>query len=213
VPIGIVTHGQGLVWTKITLSGQESHAGSTPMDRRVNAGLGMARIIASVDDIAQDYAPNARATVGQCDVYPNAVNVIPGQAILTIDMRNPDQDQLDGMVKDLYDQANKIAEDIGLEIEFEELSNMSPIAFDTDAINHLREASKTLGYQTKDLVSGAGHDAFWISKIAPSAMIMCPCVGGLSHNEAEDITPEWATASTDVLYHAVLNMAEISTHE
>ena len=213
IPIGIVTHGQGLVWTKITLVGQESHAGSTPMDRRVNAGLGMARIIASVDDIAQRYAPNARATVGQCDVYPNAVNVIPGQAILTVDMRDPDQDQLNAMVKDLYNHANKIADEIGLKIQFEELSNMSPIAFDDDVINHLKEASASLGYSSKDLVSGAGHDAFWVSKIAPSAMIMCPCIGGLSHNEAEEITPEWATASTDVLYHAVLNMAEISTHD
>ena len=181
------------------------------MDRRVNAGLGMAQIIAGVDDIAQHYAPDARATVGQCDVYPNSVNVIPGQAVLTVDMRHPDQKQLNAMVKDLYAQAQDIAEKIGLEIIFEELSNIAPIAFDETCLNHLRQAAETFDYQYLELISGAGHDAFWVSKVAPSAMIMCPCVGGLSHNEAEDITPEWATASTDVLCHAVLNMAEIVT--
>ena len=211
IPIGIVTHGQGLVWTRITLTGKESHAGSTPMDRRVNAGLGMAQIIASVDEIAQHYAPDARATVGQCDVYPNSVNVIPGQAILTVDMRHPDQQQLNAMVKDLYAHAQKIAANIGLEIIFEELSNIAPITFDETCLDHLRHAAEIFDYPYLDLISGAGHDAFWVSKVAPSAMIMCPCVGGLSHNEAEDITPAWATASTDVLCHAVLNMAEIVT--
>ena len=211
IPIGIVTHGQGLVWTRITLTGKESHAGSTPMDRRVNAGLGMAQIIAGVDEIAQHYAPDARATVGQCDVYPNSVNVIPGQAILTVDMRHPDQQQLNAMVKDLYAHAQKIAANIGLEIIFEELSNITPITFDETCLDHLRHAAETFDYPYLDLISGAGHDAFWISKVAPSAMIMCPCVEGLSHNEAEDITPAWATASTDVLCHAVLNMAEIVT--
>ena len=209
IPIGIVTHGQGLVWTKVILKGNESHAGSTPMDRRVNAGLGMAKIISKVDDIAQQFAPNARATVGHCEVHPNSVNVIPGEAIMTIDMRHPDQDLLKAMVTELYNGATSIAEDIGLDIQFEELSNIAPIAFDDVCLTHLKDAATELNYQYMNLVSGAGHDAFWISKIAPSAMVMCPCVDGLSHNEAEDITPGWATASTDVLCHAVLNMAEI----
>ena len=213
ISIGIVTNGQGIVWTRITLEGTESHAGSTPMDRRCNAGLGMAQIIANVDEIASHYAPDARATVGQADIYPNSVNVIPGKAVLSIDMRHPDQKQLNAMVNDLYANAQKISEHLGLEIVFEELSNIAPVAFDEACVAHLRQAANSLNYQHLDLISGAGHDAFWISKIAPSAMIMCPCVDGLSHNEAEDIIPEWATASTDVLCYALLNMAEIITHK
>ena len=167
------------------------------MDRRCNAGLGMAQIIANVDEIASHYAPDARATVGQADIYPNSVNVIPGKAVLSIDMRHPDQKQLNAMVNDLYANAQKISEHLGLEIVFEELSNIAPIAFDEACVAHLRQAANSLNYQHLDLISGAGHDAFWISKIAPSAMIVCPCVDELSHNEAEDIIPEWATASTD----------------
>lgn len=209
IPVGIVTHGQGSIWTKITLLGKESHSGSTPMDRRRNAGLGMARVTALVDEIAQQYAPDARGTVGNGEIFPNSINTVPGKAVFAVDMRCPDPKILTAMVKELYDQAGEIARDMGLEIAFEELSNIAPITFDAHCVDHLRQASRSLDYAFTEIVSGAGHDAFWVSKVAPTAMIMCPCVDGLSHNEAEDITPDWAKASTDVLYHAVLNMAEI----
>ena len=209
IPIGIVTHGQGLVWTKITFTGKESHAGSTPMDRRANAGLGMAKLMARADDIATRYAPHARATVGQCELHPNSVNVIPGTASLTVDLRHPDPDHLKAMVADLHDQAHQVAADDGLTVALEEVGNIAPIAFDKECLATLRRAAKSLNHEHLDLISGAGHDAFWISKVAPSAMIMCPCVDGLSHNEAEEITPDWATASAEVLCHAVLEMAEI----
>jgi N-carbamoyl-L-amino-acid hydrolase len=209
IPIGVVTHGQGLLWTKITLIGKESHSGSTPMDHRANAGLGMARIITLVDNIAHSYAPNARGTVGSCEIFPNAVNVIPGKAIFSVDLRNPDPEKLIAMKNDLRRKARAIADEIGLEISFDELSNVPPIVFDSECVEHLRDAAMALNYEHLDIVSGAGHDAFWISKVAPSAMLMCPCVAGLSHNEAEEILPEWAKASTDVLYHAVLTMAGV----
>ena len=113
------------------------------------------------------------------------------------------------MQEELVATATEIATNAGLEIDFEQLSNVAPITFDEGCVSSLRDAANALNYDFKEIVSGAGHDAFWVSKVAPSAMIMCPCVDGLSHNEAEEISPFWAQASTDVLYRAVLEQAEI----
>ena len=209
VPIGVVTHGQGSIWTRITLTGKEAHTGSTPMDRRINAGLGMARITTVVDEIAHSHAPNAVGAVGSCEIFPNSINIIPGKAVFTIDFRSPDQDKLNSMQEEMEKRSTEIAHEIGLGIEFEQLSNVAPVAFDPECVRCLSDAAKSLNYEYLEIVSGAGHDAFWISKVAPTAMIMCPCVDGLSHNEAEEISPEWAASSTNVLYHAVLEMAEI----
>jgi len=209
VPIGVVTHGQGSIWTRITLTGKEAHTGSTPMDRRVNAGLGMARITTVVDEIAHSHAPNAVGAVGSCEIFPNSINIIPGKAVFTIDFRSPDQAKLNAMQEELEKRSTEIAREIGLGIEFEQLSNVAPVSFDPECVRCLSDAAKSLNYEYLEIVSGAGHDAFWINRVAPTAMIMCPCVDGLSHNEAEEISPEWAASSTNVLYHAVLEMAEI----
>lgn len=210
VDIGIVTHGQGLRWLEITLTGRESHTGSTPMPKRLNAGLGMARITELVDDIAWSHAPNAVGAVGHCDVYPNSRNIIPGKSVFTIDFRSPDLDVLNDMVSRLETGANKVAEAIGLDIEIQEVGAFDPVTFDESCVGALRRAAERLGYSHRDLVSGAGHDACWINRVAPTAMVMCPCKDGLSHNEAEDITREWSTAGAEVLFHAVLETAEIS---
>lgn len=209
IDIGVVTHGQGLRWIEITLTGKESHTGTTPMPLRRNAGLGMARITQLVDEIALSHAPKAVGAVGHCDVYPNSRNIIPGRCVFTIDFRCPDKDILISMDNDLRAGAEKIARDAGLEIEIREVGGFDPITFDADCVGMVRNAARELGYSHRDIVSGAGHDACWISKVAPSAMVMCPCVDGLSHNEAEEITPEWATAGADVLMRAVLQAAEI----
>lgn len=209
IPIGIVTHGQGSIWSRITLKGREAHTGSTPMGHRANAGLGMARVTSLVDEIAWSHAPHAVGTVGSCEIFPNSINIIPGLAVFTVDFRSPDAGILNAMQEELEAKATGIAKDIGLEITFEQLSNVAPVTFDTDCVSCLRDAARSLNYDYKEIVSGAGHDAFWVNKVAPSAMIMCPCVDGLSHNEAEDISPYWARSSTDVLYRAVLEMAEI----
>lgn len=207
--IGIVTHGQGLSWLEITLTGKESHTGSTPMPMRVNAGLGMARITQLVDEIAHNYEPNAVGAIGQCDIYPNSRNIIPGKAVFTVDFRHPEKSIITSMEEELRLGAEKIAKEIGLTLEIESVGGFDPVTFDPDCVAMIRASAEKLGYGYRDLVSGAGHDACWINKVAPTAMVMCPCVGGLSHNEAEEITQKWASAGADVLLHSVLDSAEI----
>ncbi|WBU61695.1 Zn-dependent hydrolase [Paracoccus albus] len=207
--IGVVTHGQGLWWLQVTLTGKDAHTGSTPMNMRVNAGLGMARIIDAVHRIAMDHQPDAVGAVGQANVYPNSRNVIPGKAVFTIDFRSPQLEKLNAMRARLEDEAPKIAADLGLGIEIEPVGHFDPVTFDEGLVKTVRDAAESLGYSHLDIVSGAGHDACWINRVAPTVMIMCPCVDGLSHNEAEEISPEWASAGADVLLHAVLETAEV----
>ena len=207
--IGIVTHGQGLSWLEITLTGKESHTGSTPMAMRVNAGLGMARVTQLVDDIAHRYEPNAVGAIGQCNIYPNSRNIIPGKAIFTVDFRHPEKSIISSMEQELRLGAEKIAQEIGLTFDMESVGGFDPVTFDPDCVTMVRNSAEKLGYGHRDIVSGAGHDACWINKVAPTAMVMCPCVGGLSHNEAEEISQKWATAGADVLLHSVLDSAEI----
>lgn len=207
--IGVVTHGQGLWWLQITLTGKESHTGSTPMPMRKNAGLGMARITELVHKAAMGHQPNAVGAIGHVDVYPNSRNVIPGKVVFTVDIRSPDLGILDAMKTEIETNAPKIAKELGLEIEIEDVGHFDPVTFDEGCVTAVRNAAERLGYSHRNIVSGAGHDACWINRIAPTAMVMCPCVDGLSHNEDEEISKEWAAAGTDVLLHAVLETAEI----
>jgi N-carbamoyl-L-amino-acid hydrolase len=207
--IGVVTHGQGLWWLQVTLTGKEAHTGSTPMPMRRNAGLGMARITELVHRIAMENQPAAVGAIGHVDVYPNSRNVIPGKVVFTVDFRSPDQATLDGMKARLEREAPKIAEELGLGIEIEPVGHFDPVTFDEGCVRAVRDAADRLGYSHRDIISGAGHDACWINRVAPTAMVMCPCVDGLSHNEDESITREWATAGADVLFHAAVETAEI----
>ncbi|RKF05397.1 Zn-dependent hydrolase [Oceaniradius stylonematis] len=207
--IGVVTHGQGLRWIECTVTGKESHTGSTPMPMRKNAGRGLAQITELVHDIAMSNAPNAVGAIGHVDVYPNSRNIIPGKVVFTVDFRSHELDTLNAMVERLMAQAPKLCEHIGVAFEAEIVGQFDPPAFDEECVRMIREAAERLGYSHMDIISGAGHDACWINRVAPTAMVMCPCVDGLSHNEAEDITKEWAKAGADVLFHAVMEKAEI----
>ena len=207
--IGVVTHGQGLIWTQITITGKDSHTGSTPMNMRKNAGLGMARILDLVDEIAWEHAPNAVGAAGHIDIFPNSRNVIPGKVIFTVDFRSPNQEIISAMVQRLKTEGRGICEKLGLQVKFEKVGGFEPVEFDSNCVTAVRNAAERLGYSHRDLVSGAGHDACWINRVAPAAMVMCPCVDGLSHNEAEEISPEWAAAGANVLLHAVVETAEI----
>jgi N-carbamoyl-L-amino-acid hydrolase len=209
IAIGVVTHGQGLRWVECTVTGKESHTGSTPMPMRKNAGRGLARITELVHDIAMKHQPNSVGAIGQVDVYPNSRNIIPGKVVFTIDFRSHLQDVIDAMLEEFYEKAPKLCEEIGVSLETEIVGQFNPPAFDETLVGAVRDAAETLGYSHMDIVSGAGHDACWINDLYPTAMIMCPCVDGLSHNEAEEISPEWAAAGTDVLLHAVLETAQI----
>jgi N-carbamoyl-L-amino-acid hydrolase len=179
------------------------------MPMRRNAGLGMARILQLVDEIAWSHQPDAVGAAGHIDVFPNSRNVIPGKVVFTVDFRSPNLDVLQDMEKRLFEGAQRIAAEIGLGIELENVNRFDPVTFNEELVAKVREAAEKLGYSHRDIISGAGHDACWINRVAPAAMVMCPCVGGLSHNEAEEITPEWAAAGADVLFHAVIETAEI----
>jgi N-carbamoyl-L-amino-acid hydrolase len=207
--IGVVTHGQGLWWLEVTLTGKDAHTGSTPMNMRVNAGLGMARITEAVHRIAMDHQPAAVGAVGQANVYPNSRNVIPGKAVFTIDFRSPDLAKLTSMREKLEAEATQIAAGLGLGISIEPVGHFDPVTFDEGCVAAIRDAAERLGYSHMNIVSGAGHDACWINRMYPTAMVMCPCVDGLSHNEAEEISKEWAAAGADVLFHAVVETAGI----
>ena len=207
--IGVVTHGQGLSWTQVTVTGRDSHTGSTPMPMRKNAGLAMARILEKVDEIAWSHAPDAVGAAGHIDVFPNSRNVIPGRAVFTVDFRSPDLAVIQDMEARLRVEGQKIADDMGVTVEFEKVGGFDPVTFDEGCVSAVRDAAERLGLSHRDLISGAGHDACWINRVAPTAMVMCPCVDGLSHNEAEEISPEWAAAGANVLFHAVVETAEI----
>ena len=207
--IGVVTHGQGLSWTEITIIGKAAHTGSTPMPMRKNAGLAMARILEMVDEIAWSHKPDAVGAAGHIDVYPNSNNVIPGKVVFVVDLRSPDLAVIEDMEQRLRDGAQKICDDMGLEVSFKKVGGFDPVTFDETIVNRIRNAAETLGYSHRNIISGAGHDACWTNKVAPTAMIMCPCVDGLSHNEAEKITKEWAKAGADVLLNAVVETAEL----
>ena len=207
--IGVVTHGQGLSWMQVTITGRDAHTGSTPMPMRRNAGLGMARVLELVEEIALSHAPHAVGAAGHIDVYPNSRNVIPGKVVFTVDFRSPEPAVIKDMEERLKAGAREICDNMGLEVEFEKVGGFDPVEFDAGCVASVRGAAERLGYSHRDIISGAGHDACWINRVAPTAMVMCPCVDGLSHNEAEEITPEWAAAGADVLLHAVLETAEI----
>lgn len=207
--IGVVTHGQGLSWTQVTITGKDSHTGSTPMPMRKNAGLGMARILELVDQLAWSHAPDAVGAAGHIDVYPNSRNVIPGKVVFTVDFRSPDKSVIEDMENKLREGGAAIAGQMGLGIAFEKVGGFDPVTFDEGCVSAVRNAAERLGYSHRNLISGAGHDACWVNRCAPTAMVMCPCVDGLSHNEAEEISREWATAGANVLMHAVVETAEI----
>ena len=207
--IGVVTHGQGLRWIECTVTGKESHTGSTPMPMRKNAGRGLAQVTELVHAIAMANAPNAVGAIGHIDVYPNSRNIIPGKVVFTVDFRSHELETLLAMYDRFMAEAPKLCADIGVEFSAEIVGQFDPPAFDEDCVTMIREAAERLGYAHRDIISGAGHDACWINRVAPTAMVMCPCVDGLSHNEAEEITKDWAKAGADVLFHAVMEKAEI----
>jgi beta-ureidopropionase / N-carbamoyl-L-amino-acid hydrolase len=209
IDIGVVTHGQGLKWLQVTLTGKEAHTGSTPMPKRRNAGLGMARVIELVHEIAMDYQPDAVGAVGHMEVYPNSRNIIAGRTMFTIDIRSPEKEVLDAMDGRIREGIDTICEALDIQYQIDQVGHFDPVTFDPGCVKAVRDAAERLGYTHRNIVSGAGHDACWINRVAPTAMVMCPCVDGLSHNEAEEITKEWAAAGADVLFHAVVETAVI----
>jgi beta-ureidopropionase / N-carbamoyl-L-amino-acid hydrolase len=209
IDVGVVTHGQGQRWYEIRLTGFESHAGSTPMPRRKDALLGAARIVELVNAIGLSKAPLGVSTVGMLNPYPNSRNVIPGEVFMTCEVRHPIDATLSEMDVALRDGVEAITKKIGLTHDLKQVFYYAPVAFDPACVDAVRRAAQRFGYSHRDIVSGAGHDACYLARVAPTSMVFTPCVDGVSHNESEDIKQEWSTAGANVLMHAVLEKAEI----
>ena len=200
--IGIVTGVQGVRWYDVTITGQEAHAGTTPMERRSDAMVSAARLITEVDDIARRRAPAGRSTVGVVEVEPGSRNTIVGTVRMTVDLRHPDADVLAQMDAEFREFVTTLQP----QPEVEQIWYSAPIEFNPEIVSALRAAATEQGKDPVDITSGAGHDACYISKVAPTGMIFIPCADGLSHNEAEAITYEHAVAGAEVTLAAVLQL-------
>ncbi len=205
--IGVVTHAQGQRWYEVTLTGQEAHAGPTPMPRRRDALVGAAKIISEVNAIGMRHQPFACATVGLVQVSPNSRNVIPGKVFFTVDFRNPNEDTLTKMDAELRAFVEKTAADHKLELEFKQIWHSPVVTFHDKCVGAVRTATERLGYSNMEIVSGAGHDACYINRVAPTGMIFVPCENGISHNEIENARPDELGAGCNVLLHAMIEAA------
>jgi N-carbamoyl-L-amino-acid hydrolase len=205
--IGIVTGAQAQVWYDLVCTGQESHAGTTPPSARKDALVCAARIIDLVDHLMRARGEDGRGTVGQLTVSPNSRNVIPGEVRFSVEFRHPDAEVIAATAEQFATRAKLIAAASGVGLEIHELFRIPAQPFDPACIDLVRQAASRLGYSAREIVSGAGHDAVYVARSVPTAMIFTPCKDGLSHNEAESIEPGEAEAGCQVLFEAVLARA------
>ena len=203
INIGIVTGGQGSYWIHITLYGQSSHAGTTPMEYRKDPIIGASKIIKEFRDIILQNS-GAVGTVGIIETNPSSINTIPESVFFTVDIRHPENGILEKINQDLKNLVNVISNEEKLKNDFTNIWKTPSIKFNEDCISIVRNSAKTLGYSYCDIVSGAGHDACHLSHVTPTGMIFIPCEGGLSHDEAENTSPEQVSAGADVLLNSIL---------
>ena len=207
--IGVVTAALGQRWYDVTVQGMEAHAGPTPMELRRDALLAASALVLEVNRIAVERAPHARGTVGTMEVFPNSRNVIPGRASLSVDLRAPDDAQLLDMDAALRAACARIATERSLQITVEQVVYFPPQPFTPQLVQAVRANADDLGYSSMDVVSGAGHDAVYLARVAPAAMIFVPCDDGISHNEIENAAAEHLEAGCNVLLRAMLAAAEV----
>ncbi len=205
--IGVVTGAQGQRWYEVTVTGQEAHAGPTPMPLRRDALVGAARMIDAVNAIGNAHAPLACATCGFVEVKPNSRNTIPGEVFFTVDLRHPDDATLAAMDRELRDRCAAIAENADVLVVISDFWRFPATPFDPDCVAAVRDGAERSGYSHRDIVSGAGHDAVYLARVAPAGMIFIPCENGISHNEIESATRQDCAAGADVLFQAVLARA------
>ena len=207
--IGVVQGALGQRWFDVRFTGQDAHAGPTPMDLRRDALIAASRLVLEVNRIAQTYPDYARGTVGSMQVKPNSRNVVPGEAQMSVDLRNADDATLRAMADDLTTTARRLAADCRVEAEAREVVYFPPCRFARDLVDSVRESAQALGLGHRDIVSGAAHDAVYLARVAPTAMIFVPCEGGISHNELESARPEDLAAGCNVLLRAILARAGV----
>jgi N-carbamoyl-L-amino-acid hydrolase len=201
--IGVVTGVQAMRWYEVTLTGQDAHTGATPMGLRKNALLGAARMVDAIDAVGRKHPPGV-ATVGRIENRPNSPNVVPGEVFFMVDLRHPDGHALNSMESDVRAALPTICEPLGLTFSEQRIWEQPAVRFNEDCVAAVRRAAELTGYSARDIVSGAGHDAAYVSRVAPAAMIFVPCLGGISHNEAEFSSKEQCAKGAQVLLQAVL---------
>jgi N-carbamoyl-L-amino-acid hydrolase len=204
--IGIVTGVQGVRWFDCTLTGRDSHAGTMPMAARQDALVGAARMIVVIDRIARSHPPLAVATVGVIEARPASRNVVPGQACFSIDLRHPDDAMLDTMEAEIRAALAAVADDLKLDAALDRIWSQAPIPFHPRCIEAVRRAAGLCGLSAREIVSGALHDATYVSRVAPAGMIFVPCKDGISHNEEEFSSQEQCARGAQVLLQAVLDV-------
>ncbi len=207
LPIGVVAGALGQQWYDVVVTGQDAHAGPTPMELRHDALLAAARMIDLVNRIAKDEAPHGRGTVGFAQVIPNSRNVIPGEVRFSVDFRHLAQDGLDRMDAAMHEGFAALAREGQCSVAIQQVCKFEPAQFHRDCVASVRHAAEQLGLPHMDVVSGAGHDAVYLSALAPTGMIFVPCKDGISHNEIEDAQPEHLAAGANVLLLAMLERA------
>jgi beta-ureidopropionase / N-carbamoyl-L-amino-acid hydrolase len=207
ITIGAVTGALGQRWYDVVVTGQEAHAGPTPMALRRDALQAALGLMAQVDAIAQKEQPHARGTVGYVNVFPNSRNVIPGKVTFTVDFRHSDDQGLDRMDQALRQACNSLEVAGRVQVSIEPVVYFPPTQFAANLVQAVREGARAQGFDSLDIVSGAGHDAVYVARVSPSAMIFIPCKDGISHNEIEDAKPEHLSAGANVLLHAMLKLA------
>jgi beta-ureidopropionase / N-carbamoyl-L-amino-acid hydrolase len=205
--IGVVTGIQGIRWLLVDVIGKDAHAGTTPLDMRKDALVSAAKMVVEANSLGKAYAPEARVTIGQLEVTPNGPSTIPSKVSFTVDIRHPDNALLEQLKNQISKRFEEIAaeENSGLELSLR--LTTEPVIFNADCLTAIKNASKTLGYSHMNILSGAGHDSIYLSRVAPTGMIFVPSQGGVSHSEAEYSSPEDLAAGCNVLLHSMLERA------
>jgi N-carbamoyl-L-amino-acid hydrolase len=202
--IGAVQGVQGMRWYEVTVTGEAAHTGTTPMALRKNALIGAARMIERIDAIAREHAPDAVGAVGLIENKPNSRNVIPGEVFFSVDFRHPDEKILDAMEAKFRTALADVMPPLQLTYAETRIWQSPPVKFASELIECVRIGAAKAGFQSRDMISGAGHDAAYVARVAPTTMIFVPCAGGISHNEAESTSFDECAAGAQVLLNAVL---------
>lgn len=210
ITVGVVHGVQGIRWYDLTMQGVEAHAGPTPMSFRKDPVQHLMPLLNSIYEIASEYSPNARVTIGNIKAVPGVHNTVPGELKVAVDLRHPDRDTLEIMHEKLSVLTQQAGTTEGIVTSLDQIWYSPPVHFDKQCITALQNAAASLGTEYLDMVSGAGHDSVYLAGIIPAAMVFIPCRDGLSHNEMEHIEKKHAEAGCNVLLRAVIQQANAS---
>ena len=205
--IGVVTGVQGVRWYDIEVTGEETHAGPMPMEMRKDAMRGAAKLLPEIYQIAKRHEPDGRVTIGEFHIQPGSRNTVPSKAVFSIDFRHPDETMFDQMHTDLIEIVEKLNQSSNVEFRVDNFWRAAPTKFNETCVNTVRRSAEKCGFESIDMVSGAGHDSVYIARVAPTAMIFIPCDDGVSHSEIENTSPEFVEAGANVLLHSILETA------